>query len=72
MTNHFMQFIIGFSYSFPVITVNNKYQTLRDRKKISDKQNSNINKKYAQPKFKTVGIGMATSINYKCNSPFNG
>lgn len=23
-----MQFIIGFSYSFPVITVNNKYQTL--------------------------------------------
>lgn len=29
MTYHFVQFIIGLSYSFPVITVDNKYQTLR-------------------------------------------
>lgn len=29
MTYHFVQFVIGLSYSFPVITVDNKYQTLR-------------------------------------------
>lgn len=29
MTYHFVQFVIGLSYSFPVVTVDNKYQTLR-------------------------------------------
>ena len=58
MTNHFMQFIVGFSYSFPVITINNKYQTLREReKKHSDKQNSNkISNSHIAPKSKLLAL----------------
>ena len=58
MTYHFVQLVIGFSYSFPVITVDNKYQTLRAKTTVPDVQTDekyskvNINCSKQKPKIR--------------------